>query len=586
MEAEKVFSPTCIATAMSAVAALLHHKQKYYPRNLPYHHPFRLSAWRLGERALNITPLFHSSLRDLNPIQRELEIHRCYAEALLVEKALSQSTITIGLEEKPLPPHEEEPITSTPSVSEAPQLIGNEELIQRALGILPALETRRFQEIHSCPALLPRDVADDSSRLTEALTLIANELGEGTALAYGMLIIAGLRARTEFENYGTKLDNLFQRVISAPKVAEILNNSVILDGKRAGFEKQFQLLSGVREQLWHLKPKRSGGTNFLFTKLIDAYLSPNPTVGNLLGLAVLDGYIISRLGYEVRYIYTPDRTCLEILIDSQSVYWDPGHPSPLSFTPIFTGRRVTIIELLGLVAFRLGNAYFSQGLWDSAIKNYRWATELFPDLIDAYTELAAGYIRANQPNYAIETLTSALKIDPNSVALNHLLGNAYVLAGDWRRAIAAYKKAANLDPEFAEPWYNMGLAYEKMALPDQAIAAFKRTLEIKPDYSPAYLALGNIYLERQNLAEAVRWYREAIKHDPSLVTAHYNLGRVYHEQGDLSNAIKCYQKALEINPKYASAWYNLGIAYRDKGEKEKAVEAIEKAVSLNPALLR
>lgn len=562
-QSAEFISPVRVVEGVRAVDLLLQRSRTHYPGKLPHYHPFRLAAWRSGEPIRqSVKSSLSSTLRipieDLNPLQRELEIHRSHAEALLVAKKLGEVRVTPESEEK---------------------------WIQRALGILSASEAHRFGEIYTCLSLLPREIVDSPGKMAAALALISEQMGWATALAYGMFIAAGLRARAEFEAYGAKLDSLFERLRKSPEVERVLN-IVLLDDRRPGFEDQFHLLSVLRERLWELKPRRLADFGFLLTKVVDAYLSGKPGVGDGLGLAVLDGVMVGKFGFEAHFIYSPSVICMEVLIDTQSVYWDPTKPAPLSLTPILTGRRLSALELLGLVYTKMGKAYFSQGFWESAIENYCRAIEFIPELSEVYAELAACYIRRNLPDKAIAAVESALKLDPNSVSLYHLLGNAYSLANKWRQAIAAYKKALQICPEFVEAWYNMGLVYEKMAMPEQAVAAFQRAREIKPDYSPVCLALGNIYLEQRNLSEALRWYREAIKYDPLLETAHYNLGRVYYERKEFDNAIKCYEKALELNPKYAAAWYNLGIVYRDKGDKERAVEALERAVALNPNLLR
>ncbi len=555
--------------AIQTVDFLLQRSRSRYPESLPSYHLQRLIAWRTGDTRdwqtgplSEQSPLFahrDSDARNLNPLQRELEIHRCYAEALLIQEALQE--ISLSAEQK-------------------------EELIQRALGMPSALESRRLGEIHSCPTVQPRNIADSPQKITAAIELITPVLGEATALTYGMFILAGLRARTEFENYGRKLDTLFQRVLATPETAQMLDMVTISD-RRAGFEPQFRLLLAVRNSLWALKPNRASPNGFfLLTKVIDAYLSNRPTVGNILGLTTIDGIIVGKLGFPVRYLYDAGTIALEVLIENRSVYWDPGKPVPLSFTPNLTGRRLSLSDMLGLVYASIANAYFNQALWDRAVENYERVLELMPDSPETYTDIAACYLRKRLPEKALAALQQAEKLAPKSATVHHLIGNAYAMANQWREAISAYKKAVQITPKFAEAWYNMALAYEKMGSPDQAGAAFRMAIEINPNYSAAYLALGNLYLENKRINEAIHWYREAIKHDPNLVAAYYNLGRAYYEGKDLDNAIQAYQKAIKINPKHAGAWYNLGIAYRDKGNKEKAVEAIEHAVSLNPNLLR
>ncbi len=563
-------SPERLKEAIQAVDFLLEQSSRRYPESLPPYHLHRLHAWREGTHpaaALHLSGLVGSPspkikvpFTELNPLQRELEIYRSYAEALLIQEELKERTFR-GEE--------------------------REELIQRALGIIPLSEARRFAEIHSCSVVQPRQVAESARKLLEAVQLISQELGPASALAYGMLIICGLRARAEFEKYGKRLDELFKRIVSAPGVVQVLE-LVTLDGRRAGFEPQFRLLLGVRERLWQMKPNRvsSGPGGFLLTKTIDAYLSNRPGVGNIIGLTVLDSIIIRKLGFAVRYVYDSGSICIEVLIDNRSVYWDPAKPVPLSFTPLLSGKRLELSDLMALVYASIANTCFSQALWDKAIENYQRALELFPDSAETYRDMAVCYLRKNLPDKAIKALESALKLSPNSATIHHILGNAYALANQYRQSIAAYKKAVQLSPKFPEAWYNMGLAYEKMTMPDQAVAAFQMAIEVNPEYCPAYLALGNIHLEQGKVQESIRWYREAIKHDPNLVSAYYNLGRAYYEAKDLDNAISCYQKAIKLNPKHAGAWYNLGIAYRDKGQKDKAVEALEQAVALNPNLLR
>ncbi len=569
MRKDTAVTPQLLKEAIQAVDFLLKRSVVRYPECLPAYHPSRLTAWRAGETNRhyelyqtnpNLAPHLLNTVKfeELNPLQRELELHRSYAEALLIAEQLHE--VEISAEKR-------------------------EELVQRALGILPSSEARRFGEIHSCPAVQPRQIADSTATLLHAVDLITQELGAATALAYGMFIVAGLRARAEFEKYGQRLDTLFQRIVSAPEVLQMLD-MVTLNGRRAGFEPQFRLLLAVREQLWKLKPNRIAPTGFLLTKIIDAYLSNRPSVGNILGVTILDSIIIGKLGFEVRYLYESNKLCLETLIDTRSVYWDSAEPAPLSFTPIVSGKRLQVSDLIALIYASLANAYFTQTYWDKAIDNYEKVLELIPDSTETYTDIAVCYLRKNLPDKAIVALQQALKQTPNSPTVHHILGNAYAMANQWRQAVASYKKAIQFSPKFPEAWYNMGLAYEKLEMFDQAAAAFQMATELKPDYTTAYLALGNLALARSQPKEALKYYREVLKHDPNHVAAYYNLGRAYYELKDLDNAIQFYQKAVKLNPKHAGAWYNLGIAYRDKGQKEKAVQALEQAIALNPNLLR
>jgi tetratricopeptide (TPR) repeat protein len=549
-----------VQEAINTVDFLLNQSRSRYPGSLPPFHPAKLTAWRQGQTTLQEDNPFlklEQSPAD-DPLAKTLELHRAYAEGLLIHEQLHQVSFDIEVREG---------------------------LIQRSLGILPASEMGRFLEIHPCPAVMPRNIADSTEKLLTALEMIAQHFGAASALAYILLIVAGLRARSEFENYGRKLDLLFDKITEGSGVSQMLE-MVVLNGRRAGFEPQFRLLVAIRERLWELKPTRLAPSGFLLTKVIDAYLSNRPGAGNVLGLALLDGIIVGKFGFEVHYIFNAGVITLEILVGNRSVYWDPTRATPLSFEPLTGGKRLRYADLLGLTYASIANQHFIQTYWDRAIENFQRVLELMPDSLETYADLGLCYLRKNQPERAIKIIEEGLKISANSPALQHLLGHAYAQANQWRNAIIAYKKAVQLAPKQPEVWYNMGLAYEKMGAAGQAEAAFQMAIELKPDYTNAQLALGNLYLEQQKPDEAIRLYREALKHDPNLVAAYYNLGRAFYEKKDLDNAIAAYQKAVKLNPKHAGAWHNLGIAYRDKGMKDKAVAALERAVSLNPNLLR
>ncbi|MEO0004595.1 MAG: tetratricopeptide repeat protein [candidate division WOR-3 bacterium] len=556
MSTEEKPEEELVQEALAAVDFLIEQSRARFPEDLPLLHPERLSAWRNGTGGSFLTAT--KTKEPDNPLAQTLESHRAYAEALLLQEQLHKTSFDINR---------------------------REELIQRALGILPASAAARFLEIHPCTVLLPRNIADSTEKLLKALELGTSLIGEAYAFAYIMLIVAGLRALTEFEQYGSKLDNIFEQVFAAPAVTEVLSLSNLTESG-AGFEPQFRLLIGVRERLFALKRSRLAPTGFLLTSVIDAYLSDRPSAGNALGLAVFDTVLITRLGFPVRYIYKEGVILIEVLITNRSVYWDPTKPVPLSFEPMFTGQSLTTTDLIGLTYASLASYHFSRAEWDKAIAHYLRVLEFIPDSPETYANLALCYIRKNEPDRAIKVLEEAMVYAPNYASLPYLLGIAHSQTYRWRQAVAAYKRALTINPDFPEALFNLGIALEKMGSFEQAVAALKKAVEIKPDYIPAFLALGNIHLEERRFKEAITWYQEALKYDPRLVSAHYNLGRAYYELRDLDSAIHSYQEAIKINPKHAGAWHNLGIAYRDKGLKEKAVEALEQAIALNPTLMR
>ncbi len=555
-----MITPEALERAAAEVNAELELQADYYPAHLPNDHLARLTGWHspvYGSQKVTVA----GSVRrfsELSPLEQHLEVNRCHAEALLVQEKLGQ--VILNVRER-------------------------EELVQRAIGLLPASETMRFAEIHTCPALRPRQIADSARQLAEAMAAVTTGFGAATALAYVQLIIAGLRARAEFDTYGHKLDTFFDRVTAAPSVIQALDQ-LAAAGQRAGFEPKFRLLVAVRDSLWRLKPGRVAPEGFLLPKVLDAMLGPRPSVGNSVGLCLLDAYIVSRLGYEVRFLLAAEQVLLEVIVEGRSVYWETTRPEPLSFVPVATITRLEPAGLLGLTLSCVAASCYARGLWDKAIEQYRRVLELCPDSASTHTSIGACFLRKGWPQDAVKALELALRIEPENHEALETIAGAYCLLNQWPRAIDAYKRALRVRPNSTESLYNLALAFRNAGEAAQAEAALTAAIEIKPNYIEARLALGNLHLESGRYDEAIRVYREAAHIEPNNASIHYNLGRAYYEKRQLDQAIHAYEKCIALNPKHAAAWHNLGIAYRDRGHKEKAVAALEKAVSLNPNLLR
>ena len=96
----------------------------------------------------------------------------------------------------------------------------------------------------------------------------------------------------------------------------------------------------------------------------------------------------------------------------------------------------------------IGDYYFQQKAYVDAEKWFRKASEINPNMPDAYIEVAATYIERQPPNpdKAIQELQHALSLDPKSAhALEHLT-EAYALKKDARSADDALARLKQADP--------------------------------------------------------------------------------------------------------------------------------------------
>lgn len=562
-----------VAGAIERVDALLQRNARRYPAALPPYHYARLTGWAPPDRVDGMgNPWAFAGVEAgafAGTVQRQLEICRAQAEAVLVDEELDGMMLN---------PDE------------------REQMICRALGVPPTTERDRFGEIYANPALRPNAITRTNTDFLAALDTISTEMSPGTALAYGMLILGGMRAEEQLFRYAERIDKIFARITSAPSVIQALDRAALLiDNTRRGVKSAtsqdsgaqafFGILLAVHEQLWALKPHRAS-TPFFLAQVIDNYLGPQAGVGNSLGLAVFDAVIVNKLGFEVRYHIESDVIHLEIPIEKRSIYWDVTRPSALSYVPIANGRRLEFRELLAITCGSIAAVYFHQGRIEKAIELYKRQLEITPDSADTLNCLATCYIRQRMPERAAEMANKALGFAPESSPAYYNLGNALALMERWPRAIEALKKAIEIEPDYVEAYNNLGFAFQRSGRHEQAIGAFEAAVERRPEYPQAHFNLGNVYLELERFEPAIACYREAARLQPSMAQAYYNMGQAEYGRGHLDDAITCYRHAVEVNPKHYGAWHNLGIVYRDKGMKAKAVEALEKAVTINPNLMR
>ena len=147
-------------------------------------------------------------------------------------------------------------------------------------------------------------------------------------------------------------------------------------------------------------------------------------------------------------------------------------------------RRPQSTEAIGLLA----DAYFAQGAFDSAVREYRAFLSLHPDHPDAIANLAIAYVNSGRLNEAIEQFRRATEIQPGNVQAAHNLTRALLDRGDPADIEEAAARAAALVarlPNEAGPHSLQGLAFERQGRSAEARAAYQHALAIDPHHAPA-----------------------------------------------------------------------------------------------------
>jgi len=214
-----------------------------------------------------------------------------------------------------------------------------------------------------------------------------------------------------------------------------------------------------------------------------------------------------------------------------------------------TGQSSDSVSFRALVWFEIGYKAVEAGEDDQALKAYKEAIRLKPDLAGAWNNLGVAYGHLQQ----------------------------------YDQALKAYQEATRLKPDFAEAWNNLGNTYLHLQQYDQALMAHQEAIRLKPDYANAWDNLGVNYRKLRQYDQALKAYQEAIRLKPDDANAWYNLGNTYYDLQQYDQALKTYQEAIRLKPDDAEAWYNLGLTYLRQDNRTKVSEVYQRLKALDPA---
>ncbi len=133
----------------------------------------------------------------------------------------------------------------------------------------------------------------------------------------------------------------------------------------------------------------------------------------------------------------------------------------------------------------IGNAFFLQGKFDEALRNYRKALCIDKNSAIAYYNIANILARRSKFTVAEKHYKEALRIIDNwPEALNNL-GNVLKEQGKNSEAMDCYIKAISLKPEMAEAYNGLANLYQSEGMIKEAINLYNSALKINPHYTEA-----------------------------------------------------------------------------------------------------
>jgi tetratricopeptide (TPR) repeat protein len=154
----------------------------------------------------------------------------------------------------------------------------------------------------------------------------------------------------------------------------------------------------------------------------------------------------------------------------------------------------------------MGNGYYEQGNFNTAIIVYSCALEVDASYAPAYVSRGYAYMALGNQASALEDYNKAIELDANLLSAYINRGNLYTVQGRFGLALTDFDLVIALDAENALAYNNRGVVHAAEGDYELALADLQQAIALLPNYPAPYAALGVVYSAMA--VESYAQYRE------------------------------------------------------------------------------
>jgi arylsulfatase A-like enzyme/cytochrome c-type biogenesis protein CcmH/NrfG len=200
----------------------------------------------------------------------------------------------------------------------------------------------------------------------------------------------------------------------------------------------------------------------------------------------------------------------------------------------------------------------------------------------ARVEQALSLATARQFDPAISIFQQVLQENPDSEAVEALLGFTYLTAGRYSEAGNLYRELLKTYPQNADYHYDLAYALLRLNQREEGLQQLDAALQVEPGHTGAINQKAVILLRDRRPAEAVALLEGLVQRTPYDQLALYNLAQGYGQMRRFGDAARELETLLRLNPRHPKAAYWLGIAYAQLGRRQDAARALQAYLKMNP----
>jgi tetratricopeptide (TPR) repeat protein len=224
----------------------------------------------------------------------------------------------------------------------------------------------------------------------------------------------------------------------------------------------------------------------------------------------------------------------------------------------------------------LAAAYEADHQTDAAILALQKATEIAPNAVKNYLDLATLCMEHDAYALGIEVASAGIRNIPDSAALYTMRGILHAQFMQLAEAEKDFNRANQLDPDQVLGTLGLGITYLQRGSPEKTAQVLRNQLARAPDdpalnYHLAEALLQNgIEPSQSEFTEARQALLRSIAAKPDFAKAHAQLGKIYLLSGDNKRALEECRLAAKLAPNDRMAIYGLVRALRQLGMTEEA----------------
>ncbi len=192
-----------------------------------------------------------------------------------------------------------------------------------------------------------------------------------------------------------------------------------------------------------------------------------------------------------------------------------------------------------------------EGNWAEAIRRYRKALDLDPNLGRAYAGLAA--VESNR-------------------------GQRQAAEKNYKEALARIDRMSE-----RERYRTRGGYYLLIRNPDNAIEEFNALVKQFPADTAGIANLAFAYFVKRDMSNALLWGRRAIEAYPKNVPQRNNFGLIAMYAGDFETGAREQKTVLQMNPQFVLAYVGLALSELGAGRPQEALATWNKLAGTGPA---